>query len=237
MDVCVEATRLGCLDRQRQQHPASFVIDIPGNYIVNLTVDNGTAQDTRSVKISTVNSPPVAKAGPNQSVAVGSTVNLNGSGSFDVDGDPLTYTWTFVSVPAGQPCRERWDREFQKRQRLLCPRRRGYLYRSVGRQRWQGRQRPPPLLRLPPGAGSNTAPVAVAGPNQSGIAIGSLVQLNGSGSTDVDGDTLTYKWTLITVPANSTAQLNNANIVNPTFVADKSRPVCRPVDRQRRQNR
>ena len=80
---------------------SSFVIDTPGNYVINLTVDNGTAQDTRSVKISTVNSPPVAKAGPNQSVTAGSTVNLNGSASFDVDADPLTYTWTFVSIPAG----------------------------------------------------------------------------------------------------------------------------------------
>src|SRR5205085_8984102 len=47
------------------------------------------------------NYPPVAKAGPNQTVFVGNTVQLDGSGSFDADGDPLTYHWSFVSVPAG----------------------------------------------------------------------------------------------------------------------------------------
>jgi uncharacterized delta-60 repeat protein len=48
-----------------------------------------------------VNSPPVANAGPNQSVSVSQTVTLDGSGSTDVDVDPLTYAWSFVSVPAG----------------------------------------------------------------------------------------------------------------------------------------
>ena len=200
---------------------ASFVIDIPGNYIVNLTVDNGTAQDTRSVKISTVNSPPVAKAGPNQSVAVGSTVNLNGSGSFDVDGDPLTYTWTFVSVPAGSHAVSDGIGSFRSVNAFFVPDVAGtYIVQLVVND---GKaDSAASTVTITAGAGSNTAPVAVAGPNQSGIAIGSLVQLNGSGSTDVDGDPLTYKWTLITVPANSTAQLSSTTTVNPTFVADKS---------------
>src|SRR5262245_41640231 len=35
--------------------------------------------------------PPIANAGPNQTVRVTETVQLNGSGSSDVDGDPLTF--------------------------------------------------------------------------------------------------------------------------------------------------
>ena len=46
-----------------------------------------------------VNNAPVADAGINQSVAVGSTVNLDGSASFDVDGDALNYQWVFVAKP------------------------------------------------------------------------------------------------------------------------------------------
>jgi hypothetical protein len=46
-----------------------------------------------------VNTPPVADAGPGQTVeqasAGGTEVTLDGSGSNDADGDPLTYEWTW----------------------------------------------------------------------------------------------------------------------------------------------
>ena len=44
---------------------------------------------------------PVADAGPDQNVGIGSLVTLNGSGSYDANKDALTYKWEFVSVPDG----------------------------------------------------------------------------------------------------------------------------------------
>ncbi len=44
-------------------------------------------------RTATANSPPVADAGPDQAVPVGSTVQLDGSGSTDADGDQLSYSW------------------------------------------------------------------------------------------------------------------------------------------------
>ena len=43
-----------------------------------------------------INVPPVADAGPAQTVAGGASVQLDGSASFDVNGDPITYQWTQV---------------------------------------------------------------------------------------------------------------------------------------------
>ncbi|MFT5298287.1 MAG: hypothetical protein ACI9YH_004334, partial [Colwellia sp.] len=47
------------------------------------------------------NSAPVAEAGNNQNVEMGSQVNLNGSASTDADGDDLTYLWQFTAQPDG----------------------------------------------------------------------------------------------------------------------------------------
>jgi formylglycine-generating enzyme required for sulfatase activity len=66
---------------------------------------------------------------------------------------------------------------------------------------------------------TNTAPTANAGPDQS-VATGSLVTLDGSGSTDANGDTLTYSWVFISTPSGSSATLSFSNIVNPSFSAD-----------------
>src|ERR1035441_2528172 len=79
----------------------SFTVDVAGNFIIALTVSNGIASSTSSVMVSTLNSPPVANAGPNQTVSVGSKVLLDGSHSTDVDGNPLTYQWSLVGLPSG----------------------------------------------------------------------------------------------------------------------------------------
>ena len=47
------------------------------------------------------NSAPLAEAGAAQTIIVNETVQLEGSGSNDPDGDPLMYAWEITSKPAG----------------------------------------------------------------------------------------------------------------------------------------
>jgi hypothetical protein len=43
--------------------------------------------------------PPIANAGPDQSVRMGAIVTLDGTESFDREGQPLAYSWTQTSGP------------------------------------------------------------------------------------------------------------------------------------------
>jgi len=43
--------------------------------------------------------------------------------------------------------------------------------------------------------------------------------LNGSGSSDADGDPLTYSWSLITLPSGANAALSGATTASPSFTA------------------
>ncbi|MBW2657211.1 MAG: tandem-95 repeat protein, partial [Deltaproteobacteria bacterium] len=65
----------------------------------------------------------------------------------------------------------------------------------------------------------NDTPVADAGSNQT-VFKGDSISLNGSGSGDVDGDSLSYQWSFSSVPSGSTAELSNSSVVNPSFVPD-----------------
>src|SRR3954453_4064337 len=190
----------------------TFIVDAPGDYVIALTVKNGAGQDTATTKVSTGNSAPVAKAGADQTVSLGATVTLNGSGSSDVDGDPLSYFWTLVSQPAGSSA---FIANFRSVTATFTADKPGtYIAQLVVNDGKLDSTASTVKITT-----SNTPPVA--NPGQTQVAnIGSLVQLNGSGSTDVDAGTLTYKWSLITVPTNTTAKLRNANIFNHPFTAD-----------------
>lgn len=71
-----------------------------GVYTAILTVSDGHVTSTDSVMVVVVspspqNSPPVSKAGLDQTVSVGQQVLFDGGDSMDSDGDPLSFTWDF----------------------------------------------------------------------------------------------------------------------------------------------
>ena len=70
---------------------------------------------------------------------------------------------------------------------------------------------PPP----PPPTGNNS-PIADAGPDQLGVWEGALVTLDGSGSSDPDGDPLRYRWNQY---SGERVALSSRDVANPTFTA------------------
>lgn len=65
----------------------------------------------------------------------------------------------------------------------------------------------------------NDQPVANAGTDQS-VNSGDTVNLDGTLSSDVDGNTLIYQWSFVTLPSGSSAALSDPAAANPTFTAD-----------------
>ena len=189
-----------------------FVVDVPGAYLASLTVSNGSGSSTASVRIHTKNSAPFAHAGRNQTVRTGATVNLDASGSSDVDGDSLRYSWSLISRPADSAAMLNSANSI--RPSFVADKAGAYIAQVVVND-GQAESAPATIaIRT-----DNSAPVADAGANQK-VEAGAVVQLNGAGSTDVDGNQLSYRWSLISVPEGSSAKLSSETDVNPTFVAD-----------------
>lgn len=60
----------------------------------------------------------------------------------------------------------------------------------------------------------NASPLSNAGPDQNQVSTNTVATLDGSGSSDSDGDTLTYSWLQT---AGTTITLNDSTVVGPTF--------------------
>ena len=192
----------------------SFVADKSGDYVIQLIVKDGTAYSAPStVTISTLNSPPVANAGPDQVVFVNDLVPLNGSGSTDVDGDPLGFAWSINSKPAN-------SQATLSNPLIVNPNFTVDVAGSYIIQLLVTDGSVPSTADTVTISTQNRPPVANAGPGQS-VALSATVQLNGSASSDPDGNPLTYRWSILSKPNGSSAVLSNANIVNPTFTADR----------------
>jgi RHS repeat-associated protein len=191
----------------------SFTIDAPGAYVVRLVVSDGELTSTPdTVTISTINSPPVARAGEDVTRLVGEQVTLNGTASTDVDGDPLTYHWAFVTRPSGSAAA--LDDANAPMPSFVIDVFGEYIVQLTVNDGTVDSAADTVVVST-----GNSPPVARAGVDQE-VTAGAQVELDGSASSDVDGHPLTYAWSLVSTPAGSTTALSDAGAVRPTFVAD-----------------
>jgi len=193
----------------------TFVADKAGTYLVQLIVNDGTVNSVAStMTVSTVNTPPVASAGMNRTVSAGSSVVLNGSGSTDPDGNTLTYRWALIARPAGSTATLSSATAVQP---VFTADVAGtYIAQLMVND--ANVNSAPSTVTI---STTNSVPVANAGPAQS-VAAGTTVQLDGTGSTDADGNSLHFAWSILSKPAGSAAFLSDTTVPNPVFVADKA---------------
>ncbi|MFC1610386.1 PKD domain-containing protein, partial [Myxococcota bacterium] len=141
-------------------------------------------------------SPPVANAGPDQTVDEGDQVFLDGTGSYDPEGGSLFYQWTQTGGTAAV-----LDDDTSSSPSFFVP----TIYSNDVL-----------LFQLVVNDGTsdslvdeveivvdnaiNEAPIADAGPDAS-YGEDVTVQLDGTGSYDLNGDTLTYLWIQVSGPA------------------------------------
>ncbi len=195
----------------------SFTADLAGVYVFSLIVNDGKADSTvasTTVTASAANLAPVARTGTNQSVVLGN-VALDGSGSTDANNDSLTYKWVLLAKPAGSNAA--LSSATSVKPSFTADVVGVYVATLVVND---GKVDSDVAVTTITAAAANVAPVANAGALQN-VVVGTTATLDASGSSDANGDTLTYKWVMVSKPANSTAALSSDTATKPSFVADR----------------
>jgi hypothetical protein len=195
----------------------TFTADLSGDYVISLVVSDGQASgfsDTVTVTAETQNPAPVADEGAVQNVLTGSLVTLDGSASFDPNGDQITYAWSFVSVPPGSSATLS---DVTSVTPNFMPDLSGAYIASLVVN--DGTTNSTAATVTVTATIANPAPVADAGDAQN-VILGTLVNLDGSASSDSNGDPITYQWVLTSIPVGSAAILSNSSAVYSAFTAD-----------------
>jgi hypothetical protein len=201
----------------------SFTPDLLGDYEIDLVVTDahGVASAPDRVVISTFNTAPVADAGPDQALIVlGTTVGLDGRASFDLDGDePLTYAWTLLETPEGSAAA--LSDPTSPTPTFVADAQGSYRARLVVTDTLGATSNPTAESANVVASFENVPPVADAGGNQA-VLTGETVQLDGSASSDANGDPLSYAWSFVSVPTGSLAVIDNSGAAQTWFVPDAS---------------
>jgi hypothetical protein len=197
---------------------------ITGIYRFELMVtdDKGAIdRDTMMVTVSNgsgTNQPPVANAGPDQTITLPrDSVLLNGSLSMDPDGTIISYLWTKISGPVSGGFTS--PATVQNWARFLSPGTYVFQLTVTDNGGLTGKDTVQIIVNT---SGVNLPPVAVAGPDATlnfdfqNCVTPVTATLNGNASFDPDGTIVTWNWTrlnqepaVITSPASPVTQVSN----------------------------
>lgn len=160
-----------------------------------------------------INAKPMAVAGADQLIVeIGSAVSLDGTDSYDTDGDIINYFWQIVEKPANSLATLSDVTSAQPS--FVADIHGDYIFSLTTSD--QTLSSDPDFVKI---GFNNIKPVANAGFNQS-VVIDNTVFLDGSLSSDENMDNLTYSWFLMSQPLGSYAVLDDEAIKVTSFYAD-----------------
>ena len=213
-----------------ENHVTSYLtLDKAGTYAIELIVSDGKhplSYDT--LVIDTEETKPQVSEIQNQKVLAGEIAELGANDVFDPDGDEVSLFWNLESSPEGSQAKIQYpetefpiiatdkpgkyaisllvsDRKHSIKSNLFQIQAVEFFDRS---NRALGCVLDRIFFDGFDGLFTNSAPVADVGPDTMGV-IGQTIDLDGSLSSDIDLDTLSYSWSLLTAPAGSAALIEN----------------------------
>ncbi|WP_338456371.1 PKD domain-containing protein [uncultured Alteromonas sp.] len=186
-----------------------------GTYAVRLIVSDGRNNSNPYDMVIVIDKPneqPVADAGSPQNVGVNTKVKLDGSGSYDRDEDPVSFSWFLTSPDDSSATLVDSD--------TVAP---NFTPDVFGTYTLTLTVNDGELISEPSTVdiqvGNKLAPIADAGPDQN-VKTGSRVSLTAAASVDADSEITEYQWEVITVPENSTVVLDNDFDIETSFTPD-----------------
>ncbi len=203
----------------------SFVPDVIGAYVLTLEVSDGDLSDSDQVQIMVerTNVAPNADAGPDRNVLLGNIAQLDGSQSYDPDSwpDPLSFQWTFSSLPPDCVLTDSNILNATTPYPYFSPDVTGTYLLSLEVSDGDLIDTDQVEVYAQP---HNVPPNADAGPDQE-VELGTIVLLDGSDSEDPDNGpgSLTFSWTIVSLPSESTLTQENildADSPSPSFTPD-----------------
>lgn len=213
----------------------SFIADVPGTYEAELVVENGvlgsapalvaiTASECgNGVPVVTVTVTPASVRTDTNVLLAAVTTDTDNVGSCNLS-QTFTYNWSFETVPAGSTARFAAGTARQTTFTADVP---GVYAVQVTATDSTGRRSAPTTTSITASAcGSNAPVISLATASTTAPNIGQPVRL-GATFDDADnsmgcvlGQSFTYAWRFVALPAGSTATLNEPAALNPSFTPD-----------------
>jgi hypothetical protein len=193
----------------------SFTADSPGQYTIQLIVNDGQMNSDPFELGVQVYDNPTAKAIFLEQRPVQQVVQLDGSASRPcIGGGQLTFLWTLEQKPSGSSAT--LSDPTSVKPSFLADKPGKYIFKLIVTDDLS--TSPPFMLEYNT---LNSKPIANCEVNLP-IYVNRVVELDASKSSDLDNDPLTYQWKITNRPNGSSANLSNASGINPSFIADRA---------------